>query len=186
MKVKEIIIRAMKFVGREDVAAKVETDAALETEEAQELETMLYCYNAVEDELARGCLPLVFEEERAKAQGKFEFVYFTFKPVKILSVTAGGKEIKYEQSPSYLSADADLIRVKYEYSPEKKTLSDDCAFGDVKTDVRMLAAGAASEYSLINGEMKQAEFWENEYRRGIELIKRKKLAKAHFPSRRWV
>lgn len=185
MTVKEIIIRALKFAGREDIAEKAEKGFDLETEEEQSLEAMLYCFNAVEDELARFYFPLVFTEQRTAA-GKFAFADFTHKPVKILCVSAYGKEIKFEQTATHITCDAPVITVKYEYSPFKKSLSDSCSFDENLVTLKMLAAGSASEYCLINGEMKEAEFWESVYREEIDRVRRKKIADVKFPPRRWV
>lgn len=185
MTVKEIIIRALKFAGREDVAEKAERGEDFESEEEQALETMTYCFNAVEDELARYYFPLVHEENITATEGKFPFTLFAFKPVKILSVSAFGKEVNYDKTATHLIVDAPQIRVKYEYSPSKKSLSDECSFGDGIVSIKMLAAGSASEFSLINGEMKQAEFWESVYREEIDRVRKKQIVKIKLPPRRW-
>lgn len=58
MKVKDIIATALRFVGREEISRKISPvddacDADLTDEEGEVIETMLYCFNSVEDELAR-------------------------------------------------------------------------------------------------------------------------------------
>ena len=53
MKIKDIVQRGMNYVGRTDVAELIKSEAEINGEAAEAVETMLYCVNAVENELAR-------------------------------------------------------------------------------------------------------------------------------------
>lgn len=186
MTIKDIILRALKYAGRDGLARSVETNANLTQDESQTVETMRYCVCAVEDELARYYFTLVYEEELTAIQGRYTFTNFKYRPIKILSVSANGKPIDYVQYTAYLTCDAPKISIKYEYAPSSKVLSNDSSFDEKVVSMKLIAAGATSEYFLINGEMKQAEFWESVYREEIDGVRRKKLAKLKFPPRRWL
>ena len=59
MKVKEILIRAFGFLERSDIVSALSAGEDLEGEIKEAEQTLLYCYNAVENELARFYFPLI-------------------------------------------------------------------------------------------------------------------------------
>lgn len=186
MKVKDIIIRALAFIGRGDLSAALESGQTPSGEGAEALETLLYCFNAAEDELARYYFPLTAEEELTSLTGKFYFSDFSSRPVKILRVQSQGKDISYTLYPLCLEADAVRITVSYRYAPVQKTIEEDSAFDGVDVGEALVAAGAASEFCLINGEMTAAQLWESRYRREIDRAQRNMGEALHVPPRRWV
>lgn len=186
MRVKDIIIRACLFLGRNDVAAALESGGELTGEIKDTTDTLLYCVNAVEDELARYYFPLKISESFSSTTGKFNFKYFSKRPVKILSVKTGGREAAYKQYPEYLECKVRDIEVEYRYSPEKKELDGDSEFDGVEVCEKLVAAGAAAEYSLLNGSMQSAELWESKYRQEIDAAQRKLTPFLCVPPRRWV
>lgn len=186
MKIKDIVVRALLYSGRDDIAGIVESDGEHTAESADALKTMLYCYNAVEDELARNYFSLVTVEKMSASNGIYYFEDFLRNPVKIISVKSQGREIPYTVLPKSLLCNAANIEVKYEYSPEKGKIDGVCAFTDEQASIKMLAAGAAAEYCLINGEVSQAEALEKTYRQEIDGIRRSAYSSVKFPPRRWV
>lgn len=187
MKVKDVIARALRYVGRDDVAAQLENGEQMDMEGAETAETLLYCYNAVEDELARFYFPLVAKESFTGSAGVFRFLYFAGTPIKILSVTSNGDKTDYTIGTDGIYTDSAEITVEYRYAPSKKSMTGDCTFGSEGIGVKLAAAGAASEFCLINGDMRRAEFWESVYRQEIDIISNsKKTEKIYFPPRRWV
>ncbi|MCI8370568.1 MAG: hypothetical protein HFE41_05260 [Clostridia bacterium] len=186
MKVKDVIIKAFKYAGREDIYKVLENGEDAAGEIAEAVEIMLYCFSAVEDELARFYFPLTAKETFFAPLRQFPFDEFKRRPVKIIKVTSGGREIKYIAYPTYLKADADEIEVEYAFAPGKKTLDGDCDFSEEVTTEKMLAAGALAEYCLIQGEMAYAEYFEKIYRREIDAVARSNSPAVCFPPRRWV
>ncbi|MDE6586637.1 MAG: hypothetical protein K2K80_08170 [Clostridia bacterium] len=186
MKVKDIVVRALFFAGRDDVANIVESKGQHTSESTEVLKTMLYCFNAVQDELARNYFSLITVEKMSATSGIFYFEDFTLNPVRIISVKANGADVRYTLYPKSIVCDARSVEITYEYSPDKLGLDGECAFTENQASIKMLAAGAASEYCLINGEVSQAEALENIYRQEIDKIRRNKLSAVKFPPRRWV
>ncbi|MBD5632408.1 MAG: hypothetical protein HDP34_04185 [Clostridia bacterium] len=187
MKVKSIITRALKYVGRDDLAKALDADETLTSEGAEKVETLLYCFNAVEDELARYYFPLVFCEEFASEDGNYAIENFSHRPVKILSVKSDGKAVKFTPQPKFIRAEAQKITVRYEYSPSAKRIDGESAFTDCVVGESLVAAGVASEYCLIEGSMQDSQLWESRYRWEIDLAQ-KKYSAPHgtIPPRRWV
>lgn len=191
MKVKDIIVTALRFVGRDDIAQNILSvddiaDADFTDEESEVIETLMYCFNSVEDELARCYIPLKTKEDLFSDNGVYNFSDFSLRPVKIISVTSGGKPVKYSITPLSLIADCAEITVEYGYAPLKKDIDGESEFSSVLANERLVAAGIASEYCLIDGEAKLAETWESVYRNEIEALQRTKLSALRLPPRRWV
>ncbi len=191
MKVKDIIATALRFVGREEISRKISPvddacDADLTDEESEVIETMLYCFNSVEDELARCYIPLETKENLSSESGVYNYSDFSLRPVKIISVSAADKKVEYSITPLSLIADSAEITVRYGYAPLKKGIDGESAFSSVLANERLVAAGIASEYCLIDGEAKLAETWESIYRNEIETLQRTRLSALRLPPRRWV
>lgn len=186
MKVKEIINNALTLLGRADLASKQDGET-LSAEEAETLEILLYCYNAVEDEIARCYFPLRCREKASSATGRYNFFLLQHKPVRIVKVLADGKEKEFFMYPEYMETDAKDIILEYEYLPSKKEIEDDSEFSQ-QIGGRLLAYGVASEYSLIMGEVQSAEIWEGKYRKEIENLytEEPSLSGGYIPPRRWV
>lgn len=185
MKVKDVISAALNILGRAELAKAVSDGAALGEEGEETVNTLLYCFNSVEDELARKYIPLTFKERLSSNDGKYRFVVFVHTPVKINKVYSGGKQISFSVEPQYLVADAKEIEVEYDYCPKRKKLEDTSDYG-AEVGEYVLATGAAAEYCLINGEAEAYGKWEEKYREAIDVKQKKLPVCASIPPRRWI
>lgn len=92
MLVSDVVKTALILVGRKDAADAVDTQSYLQdTSLSHAVNAMLHCYNAVEDELARGFFPLETEQNFNTINGTVKFASFTHAPIKIVSVVSDGK-----------------------------------------------------------------------------------------------
>ncbi len=191
MKVKDIIVKALTFIGRGDTASRLSGGESLTDEEGEAVETMLFCFNAVEDEVARNYLKLTYKEQLTGRLGHFPYAYFMHTPLEVLKVEVDGAEVSFEMFPTFLYADSDRVTAEYTFAPTKKTIDDSADFPDT-TGENVFAFGAASEYCLINGEVESAEVWETKYRQTIDALQsgaeeEQKLPHGgYIPPRRWV
>ena len=186
MKVIDAIASALLLLGRPELVPYIEDPSNSTYEDADDVvETLLYCFNAVEDELARKYIPLVASEEMSSGNNQFLFSGFKRCPLKINRVTADDKTVPFEVYAEYLSVHADKIVVKYEYAPSKKRLADISDYGD-EVGIYLIALGMASEYCVINGEAEMAEIWEKRYRAYLDKVQRTLPVCAHIPPRRWI
>lgn len=183
MKVKDVIICALKNLNLPEVAAKLTSGEQTDAYESETADTLLCCYNAVEDELARRYLPLLTAEEFAESE--IFFTQFTRTPVKIKKVTAGGREVKYSLTPQYLKAEEGKVKVEYFYAPAKKRMDGICECAPSAGE-NLLAYGICAEYCFINGEAASAETFENKYRQAIDAAQSRLRGCGHIPPRRWV
>ena len=187
MLVSDVVKTALILVGRKDAADAVDTQSYLQdTSLSHAVTAMLHCYNAVEDELARGFFPLETEQNFNTINGTVKFASFTHAPIKIVSVASDGKKVGYRIYPEYLDADAKYITVRYMYCPVKKQLTDESDYGGYPVGERMLAMGAAAEYCLIEGAFEDSENWEKRYRDEIARFRSYEKAEGYIPARAWV
>ena len=185
MKVKDVIISALNILSRSDLAKSVSSDTALDAEGQETVNTLMYCYNSVEDELARKYFPLTATDQLKSENGKFLYLYFSRTPVRIKSVKVDGKDVKYVLETVQLVTDAKKITVEYEYAPSKKNIDGVSELRDT-VGQHIMAFGVVSEYFLINGEIEEAELWESKYRKSIDEVQRALPCGGTIPPRRWV
>lgn len=185
MTIRDIMTRALRYIGREDIAVDIEDGGEPWGDDVEVVTTLLYCVNAVEDELARYYFPLEYTEELSSGDKLFTFDSFSHTPVKIIRVVCGGKEIAYEVTAEGITADAETVEITYHYAPPKKEIDDDSEFG-ATGDGNITALGAAAEYCLICGEASLAEVWETRYREAIDRVQSQLGRSAFIPPRRWI
>lgn len=185
MKVKEVICRTMRMVGREDAADELEGDEP--AAEAVRLKRAFLTYlNAVLDELARGYFPLDTQEEMTSESGDYAFADFLKGPIKINRVTDGEKLIEWHISPNYLHTNAKKITVYYEYSPPVLAEDDDFFYPVFAVSERLVGYGMAAEYFLVSGDGAGYAAWEEKYRNEIENLLSRSSVRGRIPPRRWI
>lgn len=185
MTIREVMASALRFIGREDIAADVESGVSPGGEGNEVVKTMLYCVNATEAELARYYHPLIHTEILKDDSGYYFYYTFSYTPIKILSVKSGGAEVEYNTYQNHLFAKYPEIEITYMYEPKKQDIDGQSSFA-LFGDGRVTALGAASEYCLMCGETKMAEVWETRYRSAIERAKKDYRPPLYIPPRRWV
>jgi hypothetical protein len=186
MEVKDIIIYSLRLIGRVDIADLLENGGELTDENQEVVTTLVYCFNAVEDEVARSYIPLKIVESVQVVSGSAYYSLFKRTPVKIKRVSVNGKEVDYKLFPLYMTVNESEVEVEYEYSPSKKSLNGVSDFSDGTLGAYAFACGTASEYCFINGEADAGEIWEKKYREEIDTAQQKLIPRGNIPLRRWV
>lgn len=196
MIVKDVIISALKILGRSGLAAELNAGSTLSAEDNETVETLLYCFNATEDEVARNYVPLTSCEMFTSVTEKFLLFLFKHPPVRVVRVVSEGEEIPFEVYSDHVYAQAFRVYIDYEYAPAKKELSDFGSFGDEVSE-NVFVYGTVAEYCLINGEIEAADMWESKYRQAVDMVQQRlastkkegaaKLSSGgYIPPRRWV
>jgi len=186
MKVKEIVTAALKLVGRGDIAAKLAAGEELDGNDKETLDIMVYCFNSAEYELLRYYFPKKITEEITGSGRKFYLESFSRRPFRVLSVKKNGLDLDFSARDGYILAEADKAIFEYLFVPEKKNLDGECEYTEAEIGELLPAYGAASEYCLINGEIKAAEVWEGKYRQSIDCARKTCRPAIYVPPRRWV
>jgi hypothetical protein len=180
MIVKEILEDAMRLTGRDIY------DESDDESEQRVKYTMLFCLNAVVDELARGYFPVKKVEDMKSSDGKYNFSDFAERPLKVVKVTSGGKKVGWHLMPEYLATNEASVTVEYEYAPQKLSEEDEFNYPDAQVSARLVAYGMAAEFMLICGEVESASCWEQKYRQEIDRLLSLKTVKQRIPPRRWL
>jgi hypothetical protein len=186
MKVREILSQAAFLLGKEELDAFFAGDESLtEGALAGEADTLLRCYNMVENEIALDYLPLVTEQNMDASTGKVMYTSFLRTPVSITGVTdVYGEKLPYTIFPTYLQTRKGLAVVTYSYSPVEKMLSDESEFA-ARASKNLLAFGVAGEYCLLKGLYEEAVVWDKKYRDAL-LCACAQNSPHVVRSRRWV
>ena len=145
-------------------------------------EMLMTCYNLVENELALDYFTLT-QEESVTSTGKVLFSALKCSPVRILEVTdAQGNRLEYALYPSYITVRKGAVHIRYVYTPNKKTIDDECDFIG-KVSARLMAFGIAAEYCMAMGAFEEASLWDKKYKDAIEEIREPKGGRIAL--RRW-
>ena len=185
MEVRNVIASALRLIGRAELISALSDKNSADAEGQELIETLLYCFNAVEDELARKYIPLTASEEKSSSNTQFLYSSFNRYPVRIKRVTVDGKQTRFEVFTKYMTVQAKNIVVEYEYAPARKTIDGSSDFGD-EVGEYLIALGIASEYCVINGEAEMADKWEKKYRTQLDRVQRALPVCANIPPRRWI
>lgn len=186
MTVQDVIVYAFKLLGRNDIAENILNYVELDEESSEKKETLLYCYNAVEDELARYYFPLTETEQFESDSGEYYFEKFKFRPVKILSVKAAGKPVDFEIYAKRFKCGRNSVTVEYRYAPDKKQFSGISEYDGYAVNESLIAAGVLAEYCLISGAVQASQSWESKYREQIDRARKKHKPSLSIPPRRWI
>lgn len=184
IKVKDVIILSLQMLGRADVSAAMEQDT-LTDEQSAVIDTLVHCYNSVEDELARGYFPVAATQAVSISGGKFYYTALEHTPVKIVAVKYNSKPVKYRLTPQYIATGALSAEIEYLYCPEAKTIEDDGEYDGGTVSGRLLAYGVAAEYCLIQGAAEESACWESKYKLAIDGARRLSPERRYIPPRRW-
>lgn len=183
MTVKETIAFAAESLG---VSEQVNDYFEHEGENGKaETESLLQCFNRVENELALDYLPLYAEEVADTSTGRIDYASLSKAAVRIVRVTdENGDLVKYQLFSAYLKAEKPgKLTVTYTYAPAAKTLNDSSDF-TLRASVRLIAYGMAAEYCLCKGLFEEAAVWDRKYKDGIEAAYRARPSKT-MRLRRW-
>ena len=164
MQVKDIVKRAARNLGREDLVSALDKD-----ELEGEARTLVDCYNFVENEIALDYLPLKAEEEFTPEENGIAYSRFSHAPVNVMRVrTPAGGRVDFELFPALLRLPdgTGAVRVVYAYAPAKKGISDESEFTG-KISERLLSYGVSSEFCLVRGQYSEAAVWERKYREAL-------------------
>lgn len=182
MRVKDILSLAADLLGRQDL---VEELFALDGAPTGELQTLLRCYNLVENEVALDYFPQKTTERLTAAEGKLYYTAFSRSPVEICRILDGaGRSVRFEEFPEHLALSVSgAVEVTYAYAPEDKEIDGQCEFKDVSA--RLLAFGVAGEFCLTAHKYEEAKLWQGRYRDALRSagIVRHPLS---IRARRWV
>ncbi len=183
--VKQLIAGTMTAVGRADAASAYADDSA-DAEQRELAVNLLYCFNAVADQLVRHYFPVTAEEKVYAKNGAVLYSEFSRPVLRVYTVRdRSGRAVKYSALPDRILTDVSPVTVKYAALHSVCGENDESGL-DARMSDELIIYGMASEYCLINGECALADEWERRYRGEIELALADLPRWGYMPPRRWV
>lgn len=182
--VREVLAMAAENLGREDLVRAVYDCGG---EPSGEVESLLNCFELVENEAAIDYFPLKTRECVKTEGGAIELSALSHPPVEILKVFRGHLSLPFEVLPKRIlvfGSRGEEVIVEYLYRPRKKRICDDSELS-LRVSPRLLSFGVACEYLLKNGQFSEAAVFEKRY---FDAMRAAKIAKRplFLRSRRWV
>lgn len=140
-------------------------------------DTLLRCYNIVEQELATDYFPILEVDKFFHVNDKIYYKDFSRKPYMIRGIQDfHGDKVNYVLHSEYLELqknyDGGTFFVKYYYIPEEKELYSTCTYG--AEYISIFKYGVAAEYCLQQGSFDLAAIYNQKYKERIKLKGAKK------------
>lgn len=183
MTVKEILLETARKIGKyQEVSNYLNGEDTVGEALTNEL---LECFHTIENELALDYLPLYAEEELVSKTGAVYFSELDHAAVRIVEVLDGyGNVLKFQLFPQYLKTQPGKLKIRYSYTPERKTVDGESDF-NLHASARLFAYGMAAEYAIQNGLFEEAGIWDRKYKEAISAAY-KATPNKKIASRRWV
>lgn len=185
MKVKDLVIYTSLFIGEKELASKLEENTSLTQREQERVDTMVRCYNLVNQEIASDYLPFLYTEKIDVNNSVLNFSDLSKTIINIYEVKGNlNINIRYKRYPEYLQIFGHAKKITYSYLPEDLELNDNVEFFNGLSS-RIYAYGMASEYLLCDGLSEDAEIWEERFKESLFVLSRKR-SEIRLPKRRWL
>ncbi len=184
MTVKDILKLVCEFVGEKELFASLNAGEGSFTKREQEkLDTMVRCFNLVNEEIASDYLPYLTKEE---VEAKGEILSYSSLSKKVVHIyeikNRFGMNLKFKLFPDFVEVFGKAKSVVYSFLPQPLSLEDTVeAFSGLTA--RIFAYGVASEYLLIDGL--DCEVWEERFKQSLFMLSRK-MGEHTLPKRRWL
>lgn len=183
MLVKDIIKLACNFTENEDLASKIENNSQLSETEGLIKDSLVNCFNLINNEIASEYLPYLKSETFIPTAFKVSFDDFSKDLIEIISVKdKNGRNLKYKKFDSYIVVFAKEVEIVYSYKPDNMTLSS--SFDSLLPE-RVFAYGVAREFYFTQTLFDDADIWESRFKNSLQVLVRKK-SEVKIPSRRWI
>ncbi len=187
MTVKDIIKLVCEFVGEREILTKLNAieEVSYTSREQEKLDTMIRCFNLVNQEIASDYLPFITKEEIDVKDSILNFSELNKQVVNVYEVkNRFGCSLRFKLFPNYMEISGHAKSIVYSYLPEDKNLSDDVEMFNGLSG-RVYAYGVASEFLLIDGLSEDAEIWEDRFKESLFVLSRRR-GEHILPRRSWI
>lgn len=183
MLVKDVIIKACDFIGKEEMSAKLKAGETLASQEDELIETLVKQFNLVREEIASEYQPILKSESFVVKNFKLEFSSFSSPVLEIYSIKDRlGRNVNYKIFDGYIFVCGKDVEVIYSTLAEGLTIEDEFS---ATLPERIFAYGVAREYFFHNGFYEDANMWEGRFKGSLEIVLRRK-SRVQIPKRRWL
>lgn len=183
MKVKDIIIKACDFVGKDDLASALLAGTELSDEVIALQDKMVKCFNLIREEIASEYQPILQVENFVVKNFKLELNSFSNDVLEIYSIKDRyGRNVHYKIFDGYIFVCGKEVEVIYSTPAKQLTIDDDFTSS---LPERIFAYGVAREYYFINNLYEDANIWEERFKGSLQIMLRRK-SEVKVPRRSWI
>ena len=131
---------------------------------------LLLVSNNVIREIASCYLPLL-ERERVKIENnRLDLTTLGRSLIKVISLkNESGNNVRFKMYPTYMYAQNGVFDIVYSYLPSEINI-DDVVEVDSRVSSDILANAIISEYMIMRGDVKVAEYYDRKYREGLKNL----------------
>ena len=181
MLVKDIILKVCDFLENKELSQAILKNS-LNSQQEEEVETLVKCLNLVRNEIATEMLPNVKLERVASQKGRIDFSSLSHQIIEILSVKdIFGNNAVYDVYSDHITTSETKVDIKYNANPEILAFEDEF-FSTIPE--RVYAYGIVREYYYIQTLYEDAGVWEARFKNSIGALERKK-SETVVLKRRW-
>lgn len=183
MKVKDVILKACDFIGKDDLSLVLSSSAQLSDEQQVLSDNLVKYFNLVRQEIANEFQPIMQAERFTVKNFKLSFSDFSKSVQEIYAVKDKfGRNVNYKIFEDYIFVCGKDVEVIYSSAPEELSLE-----GELSSNLpeRIFAYGVAREYYFIHNLYEDANIWEGRFKGALEIMLRRK-SEIRIPQRRWI
>ena len=183
MKAYEVIKLACELC-EDDFADKLEDieNISFSEDEQKKIKKLLSLLDLVTSEAATE-RPLTCEETLKSENGKLMLKNLGEKLLSVVSIkNENGRRLNYKIFSSYISVEAESVKIRYTYLPKKATIDSEV---ETHLPLRILAFALAREICLSEGLNEDADIFEERYKAALSLLPSLKR-RASVSGRRWL
>lgn len=183
MKVKDVIIKACDFLGKDELSFALKEEAILSELHQQQCDKLLLYFNLIREEIANSYQPNLQAEKFNIKNFKLDISSFSKPLCEIYSIKDKfGRNVNYKIFDGYIFVCAKEVEVIY--SAEVQPLSIESEFLATLPE-RIYAYGVAREECFIENRYEDANMWESRFKGALEIMLRRKSV-VKIPQRRWI
>ena len=183
MKVKDIVVKACDFVGKDDLANALREGQDLSADFTALQNKLIKCFNLVREEIASEYQPLMQVEKFVVKNFKLEMSAFSKDVLEIYSIKDRyGRNVHYKIFDDYIFVCGKDVEVIYSTPASQLSIDDDFSSN---LPERVFAYGVAREFFFLNGLYEDANMWEDRFKGSLQILLRRK-SEVRMPRRSWI
>lgn len=186
MKVNNIIKKAAKILGIDNVYDYLNGEIELSESISQDVEKLLLACNIVNGIIASQYVEVIDVINTEVHNGSILVTDFTDKNIiEIKEITNGnGAPIEYKIISGQIFVDASFVNVKFSYFPNDVNIDDTIDYY-LKIDEYVFAQGVVGEYLFLKGDFEESYIYDARFKNAISSVLRPKR-NIITPSKRWL
>lgn len=182
MKVKDVIVKACDFIGKDELASNLITGAEVPEENLALQQKLVKCFNLIREEIASEYQPILHVEKFIVKNFKLELSSFENEVVEIYSIKDRfGRNVHYKIFDGYIFVCGKDVEVIYSTIAQELEINDEFSSN---LPERIFAYGVAREYFFLSGLYEDANIWEERFKGALQIMLRRK-SEVKVPRRSW-